>query len=116
MIMSYFFHVVNLTPEGKQWKSHMEWTENGLIPLGTRAEIHKLIAEIFPESDFSDPLWIPVTYPVGDDKFSMEILLDHQEPVRWLGLRHGSYEACKIIHDETGWDAFDPAQELVKFA
>jgi hypothetical protein len=105
--MSYWYHIVHLTPEGKLWKPDDEWPENGLIPLGTRAEIHRIIAKLFPEAKFTDPFWIPV--------IDMEIVLDHQEPVRYISLRHGFYEACKKFHDETGWDAFDPVNKWVEF-
>src|SRR5579859_2536952 len=113
--MSWFLTVVHLTPEGKRWKPEEDWPENGLIPLGTRAEIHALIAKLFPESDFSDPVWIPVWYTVGDERWGMEIVLNHDDPVKWFSLRHGSEEAARLIHEHTGWDVFNPDGHLINF-
>jgi len=113
--MSYYFHVVHLTIEGKDCKPGESWRADVFIPLGTRAELHALIAKLFPESDFSDPCWIPVWYTIGDERLGMEILLDHDEPVKYLSLRHGSEEAGRIFYEATGWDVFDPNNERLAF-
>ncbi|SRR5258708_18232693 len=113
--MSWYLSVLKLTPEGKRWNPHEPWPENGLIPLGTRAEIHTLIAKLFPKSDFSDPLWIPVWFAAGENEWSMEIVLDKGDPVRWLNLRHGDLEAARLIYEHTGWDVFDPEYHLMNF-
>jgi hypothetical protein len=113
--MSWFLTVMHLTQIGKQWKLGEVWPENGLMPLGTRAEIHALIAEIFPDADFSDPLWIPVRFGPTGEPFGMEIILDYDEPVRWFSLRHGVDEAARLIHERTGWDVLDIDQKVMIF-
>ena len=113
--MSWFLTVVKLTDTGKQWKPEEKWPENGWLPLGTRAEIHALIARLFPKSDFSDPLWIVMSHTVDGEEWGMEIVLDHDEPVMHLGLRHGSEEAARLIHKHTGWDVLDNDNQLMKF-
>jgi hypothetical protein len=107
--MSWFLTVINLTPEGKRWNPDEPFPENGLLPLGSRAEIHALIAKLFPYADFFDPLWI------SEHKWGMEFVLDHDEPVKWFSLRHGSEEAARIIHEYSGWDVFDPESRLMDF-
>ena len=113
--MSHFFHVVHLTAKGKEWKPGENWPENGFVPLGTREEVLAVIARLFPNSNLSDPLWIPVQYVVGDAEWGMEILIDHDEPVGYLSLRHGSSEAGRIYHEAMGWDVFDPNNERINF-
>jgi hypothetical protein len=113
--MSWFINMLKLTPEGKQWKYGEPWPENGMIPLGSREEIHALIARLFPKTDFSDPLWIPIQYTVGDEEWGMEIVLDHDDPVKWIGLRHGSEKAAHLIQKHTGWDVLDQDNRPIIF-
>jgi hypothetical protein len=85
-------------------------------PLGSKAAILALLADLFPDADFSDPTWVIL----NREEFAIEFIVGHEDPVASLGLRiHGADRAlavAQLLCEQMGWRAFDPSfGELIDF-
>jgi hypothetical protein len=86
-------------------------------PLGSRAAVLAILAEVFPDANFADPTWVRVERP----NYVIECIVGREEPVESLGFRpHGDdtvIEALELLCAQTGWRAFDTSSgDLITFA
>jgi hypothetical protein len=85
--------------------------------LGSRAAVLGLLADLFPDADFSDPTWVTLER----EDFVIEFIVGTGDPVESVGLRiHGADSVMDAVHllcQRTGWRAYDASLgALIDFA
>jgi hypothetical protein len=77
-----------------------------LQPLGSKVEVLSLLAELFPDADFSDPTRVSVER----EDFVIEFMVGDNDPVVTLGFRpHGDVTVLVVLRtlcERTGWRAW----------
>lgn len=75
--------------------------------LGSKATILGLLTDLLPDADVTDPTWVMLTR----EKFGIEFVVGHDDPVDSLGVRiHRADSAMAIVQllsERTGWRAYD---------
>lgn len=84
--------------------------------LGTKAEIHEALRSVFPDADIANENLVFL----HRDDFGLEISMDSDDPVTWLGIRifgsDSALEAIRLLCVHTGWRAFDTSLgDLINF-
>jgi hypothetical protein len=78
-------------------------------PLGSRAEVLSLIAELCPDADFSDPAL--VTWNRGSAQ--VEFILGENDPLESVQVRRPTNDVLRRFCQRTGWRAVDPMSDII---
>ena len=79
-------------------------------PVGTRAEVLSVIAELCPDADFSDPMLVRWNH----NNAPMEFIIGENDPIETVNVRRPTNDVLRLFCQRTGWRAVDPMSDIIE--
>ena len=79
-------------------------------PVGSRAEVLAVIAELCPDADFSDPALVKL----NRGSVQMEFIIGENDPIETVNVRRPTNDVLRLFCQRTGWRAVDPMNDIIE--